>query len=269
VAKPARLYREKTRHRFQAEAAAARQAARRRRRRIGGAAVGTAVTVGTVATFAAVTLTRTSHPSSTPKSRVAAAPATPARPVTGTPVCDFRAAPGDPGRHVALPPDRRATADGTVVLATSRGRLTFTLDAQRAPCATTAVSWLAHRRYYNGTTCPVLAKTATVSLLQCGAQPGITRSGPGFNLPEEGVSGATYPRGTVALNRTSTAVHSTGSQFLIIYKDGRLPARYTPLGHVTAGLTVIDAIAAGGIQGGRTVGAPTLAVTVDSATATP
>lgn len=267
MAKPARLYREKTRHRFQAEAAAARRAARRRRRRIGGAAAGTAVTVGAVATFAAMTYT--GHPSSTPTSRVPAATATPARPVRGTPVCDFRAAPSDPGRHVALPPDRRATADGTVVLATSRGRVTFTLDAHCAPCATTAVSWLAHQRYYNGTTCPVLAKTATVSLLQCGAQPGITRSGPGFNLPEEGVSGATYPRGTVALNRTASAAHSTGSQFLIIYKDGRLPARYTPLAHVTAGLTVIDAIAAGGIQTGRTVGAPTLPVTVDSATATP
>jgi len=67
----------------------------------------------------------------------------------------------------------------------------------------------------------------------------------------------TYPRGTVAMLRASK-VHSTGSQLLIILKDSQLPPRYTPLGTVATGMTIVDAVAAKGVMTGKSVGPPAL-----------
>lgn len=264
MARPARLYREKTRQRMRAEADAARRGQVRRRRRALAAGVGVLATGVGVGVFTVFSGARTapggaSHPVATPYSPTPSPPS-----VRGTPVCDFQPSPQDTGRHVGLPPDRKAAADGRVVLTTSLGAVAITLDAKRAPCTTTAVSWLVKQHYYDGSDCPVLAATVKVHLLQCGATPAAPRAAPGFTLAEEGLSGATYPRGTVAMLR-ATPAHSTGSQLLIVYKDSQLPARYTPVGTVSSGLSVIDEVASKGVKTGKTVGLPTLGLTIASA----
>ena len=59
---------------------------------------------------------------------------------------------------------------------------------------------------------------------------------------------ATYGRGVVAMARTSQP-HSQGSQFFIVLSDDAIQAlasanTYAIMGHVTAGMDVVDAIAA-------------------------
>jgi peptidyl-prolyl cis-trans isomerase B (cyclophilin B) len=63
----------------------------------------------------------------------------------------------------------------------------------------------------------------------------------------------------------ATAPDTNGSQFFLVYKDSQtLPPAYTPFGKVTAGMDVLQSIAAKGISGGGTDGAPAETVTVNS-----
>src|SRR5690606_8476567 len=55
-------------------------------------------------------------------------------------------------------------------------------------------------------------------------------------------------------------------QFFIVYGDSQLDPNYTVLGTVTAGLDVVDGIAAKGVSGGGQDGAPAEKVTITSVT---
>jgi peptidyl-prolyl cis-trans isomerase B (cyclophilin B) len=81
----------------------------------------------------------------------------------------------------------------------------------------------------------------------------------------------TYPRGTVVMKQSNGA-NTNGSQFFIVYKDSPMPASYTVLGTVTAGLDVVDKVAAGGVVAGgssATDGAPVTPITIKSASVAP
>lgn len=263
----------------QLRAAQRRAEAARKRRRIqliaGGVAATLIIVVVAVIIGTRGSGTKTASPAAGAAASASATPsgapsgattATPSAPVSatasgggGTPVCDFRADPSGGGKHVALPPDAKATADATLALDTSQGPITLRLDHGKAPCTTTALVHLAKVGYYDGTTCHRLT-TSGIFVVQCGDPTGMGSGGPGFSQQEEGLTGATYPRGTVAMAKTS-APHSTGAQFFLVYKDGSgLSADYTPVGTITKGLDAIDKVAAAGVKPGGSPGdgAPTL-----------
>ncbi|HYJ26479.1 MAG TPA: peptidylprolyl isomerase, partial [Nocardioides sp.] len=68
------------------------------------------------------------------------------------------------------------------------------------------------------------------------------------NAPEDGK----YPRGTLAMARTSDPKEGNGGQFFIVYGDSTLPDPdgYTVFGTVTSGLDIVDKIAAAGVAPG-------------------
>jgi len=84
-------------------------------------------------------------------------------------------------------------------------------------------------------------RTPNVDITQVG------HGGPGYTITDDPVT-ATYKRGTVAMARSSQP-NSQGSQFFIVLSDGAAPAlasanTYAIMGDVTAGMDVVDAIAA-------------------------
>jgi len=69
------------------------------------------------------------------------------------------------------------------------------------------------------------------------------------NVPTNDV----YPAGSLAMARRSGDPNSNGDQFFVVYKDTTLPKSgdgngYTIFGKVTAGMDIVDKIAAAGIN---------------------
>ena len=99
--------------------------------------------------------------------------------------------------------------------------------------------------YFNNTPCHRLT-TAGIYVLQCGDPTGTGSGGPGYtHSGREPQAHATYPAGTVAMANTGQP-HTGGSQFFFVYANTDLPRQYTPFGHVTAGLDVLQRIARAG-----------------------
>jgi peptidyl-prolyl cis-trans isomerase B (cyclophilin B) len=142
-----------------------------------------------------------------------------------------------------------------VSLVTSRGDIVFELDSALAPCTANNFRSLAHFRFFDKTPCHRLT-TVALRVLQCGDPTGTGRGGPGYSFADEEQSGVTYPRGTVAM--ASGGPDTNGSQFFIVYGDSNLPTNFTVFGQVTAGMRILDGIAAGGSDGtyGRGDGRP-------------
>ncbi len=133
----------------------------------------------------------------------------------------------------------------TATFTTSAGTFAIKLDASKAPCTTSSFRHLAEVGFFNKTHCPRLV-TSGIYVLQCGDPTGTGMGGPGYTIPDENLTGATYPAGTVAMANTGAA-HSGGSQFFIVYKSGsQLAPNYTPFATVTSGLAAILKVAAGG-----------------------
>jgi peptidyl-prolyl cis-trans isomerase B (cyclophilin B) len=118
--------------------------------------------------------------------------------------------------------------------------------------------------FFDNTHCHRLTTAAAgIYVLQCGDPTGTGMGGPGYTIPDENLTGATYPTGTVAMANTG-APHSGGSQFFIVYKNSPLPPSYTPFGTVTSGLSVIQRVAAAGStqSNGPGDGAPKIPVDI-------
>lgn len=150
---------------------------------------------------------------------------------------------GTPSRPVVEPSTSPTVIPASATLATNRGTIAFTLNAN-APCAAASMASLASQGFYDNTPCHRLT-TEGLFVLQCGDPSGTGTGGPGYQFAEEALTGATYKRGTVAMAKGSAA-GSTGSQFFIVYKDSPLDPLYTPVGTVTKGLEVVDAVAKAG-----------------------
>lgn len=132
----------------------------------------------------------------------------------------------------------------TATIVTNCGTIVATLDAAKAPHTVNSFAFLAGQHYFDHTICHRLT-TQGIFVLQCGDPTGTGTGGPGYTIPDENLSGATYPAGTLAMANTG-APHTGGSQFFFCYADTPLPPQYTPFGHVTQGLDVLKAIAANG-----------------------
>jgi peptidyl-prolyl cis-trans isomerase B (cyclophilin B) len=149
-----------------------------------------------------------------------------------------------------------STAKGKTYVATittNCGDIELTLDGERAPQAVASFLQLAKQNYWLNSPCHRLTTAATLKVLQCGDPTGTGQGSPGYgfaveNAPEDG----TYPRGTVAMARTSDPEKGNGGQFFLVYGDSTLPDPdgYTVFGTVTSGLDIVDKIAAAGVAPG-------------------
>lgn len=144
------------------------------------------------------------------------------------------------------------------------------LDGNAAPQAAAVFKSLADTNFFNGKSCHRLTNASNFALLQCGSKDGDGNGDPDYqwgpveNTPTNGM----YPAGTIAVAR-GNGVYTNGTQFFITYQDTALPQTdggYTIVGKVTSGLDVVTSIAAGGIAGDTSDGAPKTKVTIDSFT---
>ncbi|WP_164700388.1 peptidylprolyl isomerase [Modestobacter sp. KNN46-3] len=199
----------------------------------------------------------------------AAAPETTAAPVVdgsdGT--CDFipDTSGSDTLTDVGVPPAEVPTTGTTgLTLATSAGDIGLTLDQENAPCAAASMVYLAQEGFFEGTPCHRLT-SGGLSVLQCGDPSGTGTGGPTYDFPTQVTGAETYPRGTLAMANAGQGTDA--SQFFLVYADSQLQPDYTVVGTIDeAGLATLDAIAAAGIEGGATDGAPAQPVTIESAT---
>ena len=148
---------------------------------------------------------------------------------------------------------------------TNCGTIVVTTDA-KAPKTAGIMTWLAQQRYFDGTVCHRVT-TSGIFVLQCGDPSGNGSGGPGFQFADENLPKAkpgeqtvVYRKGTVAM--ANAGANTNGSQFFLVYQDSPLPPSYTVWGTIAAGMTVVDRIAAEGVQGGGTDGKPVQTVTI-------
>jgi peptidyl-prolyl cis-trans isomerase B (cyclophilin B) len=172
---------------------------------------------------------------------------------------------GTAAKKVAgLPPATPAQAKGTqkATLTTNRGPITLELLNSKAPCTVNSFTFLAKQKYFDGTSCHRVTQGA-LAVLQCGDPTGTGTGGPGYIFGEENLTGAKYPKGTVAMARTQTP-GSNGSQFFLVYADSTLGPEYTPFGTITGGMEILEAVGKAGPIGGDTNPKPKLPVTITS-----
>jgi peptidyl-prolyl cis-trans isomerase B (cyclophilin B) len=237
----------------------ARRAEAARRRRQIQAAVGAVLALVAVigGTWWAVKSFHTDKTSASAKpapSASAAPSASPsAKPSLAPGQCDYGKA-EKAAKDVGTPPAKDVKHAGaqSATLTLNTGELKLELDAAKAPCTVNSFTYLASKKYFDGTPCHRLV-TSNIFVLQCGDPTGSGSGGPGYQFAEENLPAAgdkNYPEGVLAMANAGPGTN--GSQFFIVYKGTSLPANYTIFGKVTNGLDVVKKIAEVGI----TTGAP-------------
>ena len=143
----------------------------------------------------------------------------------------------------------------TATIATDKGDIGVELNGDDAPKAAGNFVKLAKQGFYDGV---IFHRVIPGFVIQGGdgefgrlepngtlRNPGrVGTGGPGYKFADEPFAGD-YARGTLAM--ANAGPNTNGSQFFICHGDlrGKLPKSYTIFGTVTAGLDVVDAIAAG------------------------
>ena len=134
----------------------------------------------------------------------------------------------------------------TVVLKTTKGDITLELDADTAPKTVTNFITLSKSGYYDNLT---FHRIIPGFMIQGGDPTGNGTGGSsiyGEMFEDEINTGSAvtkngYKAGVIAM--ANRGPNTNGSQFFIMDKDYPLPPNYTIFGHVTAGQTVVSAIA--------------------------
>jgi cyclophilin family peptidyl-prolyl cis-trans isomerase len=145
---------------------------------------------------------------------------------------------------IAVPPAAPAGDGTTATIKTSLGDITMDLFTASAPVATQNFINLAEAGFYDHV---VFHRLVPGFVIQGGDPKGNGSGGPGYTIQDEPVVG-TYARGIVAMARTQQP-NSQGSQFFIVLDDAARQAldsarTYVIFGRVTAGMDVVDKIAA-------------------------
>ncbi|GAA5078472.1 peptidylprolyl isomerase [Nocardia iowensis] len=172
---------------------------------------------------------------------------------------------GAPASRTDYPAPAQVTQPGatyTATLETTCGAIQIALEP-KAPQTVNSFAFLSGERYFDHTKCHRIT-TDGIFVLQCGDPTATGMGGPGYQIPDENLAGATYPAGTVAM--ANAGPNTNGSQFFLVYKDSPLPPSYTPFGRIAAGMDVLESIAAAGTQDGSPDGAPRNDVVINSAT---
>lgn len=127
-----------------------------------------------------------------------------------------------------------------VQMITNKGEIVFTLDDAQAPLAVSNFVYLAEQKYFDKLT---WHRVVPGFVIQGGDPTGTGRGGPGYQFPDEPVTGD-YTAGTVAM--ANAGPNTNGSQFFIVLENQpTLPKSYTIFGHVTKGLDVAHTIIVG------------------------
>jgi peptidyl-prolyl cis-trans isomerase B (cyclophilin B) len=188
--------------------------------------------------------------------------AAPSAKAADNPACVYtKAVPADRFQGLPTFDPAKAAQPYTARLVTDQGLISFQALTDKAPCTTNSFRFLAERHYYDLTHCHRLV-TQRIFVLQCGDPTGTGSGGPGYSFPDENLTGATYPAGTVAMANAGPSTN--GSQFFFCTEDTKLSPNYTPFGRVTGGQDVLRKIAAGGEddQNNTGDGFPTLPVDI-------
>jgi peptidyl-prolyl cis-trans isomerase B (cyclophilin B) len=166
----------------------------------------------------------------------------------------------------AEPPLTIARAAYTATIVTNCGTIVATLDGAKTPHTVNSFAFLAGKHFFDSSPCHRLT-TEGIHVLQCGDPTGTGGGDAGYTIPDENLTGATYPPGTLAIANAGQP-HTGGSQFFLVYGDTQLDPAYTPFGHVTSGLDLVQRIAAAGSDdaNGAGDGHPKQPVTIESFT---
>jgi peptidyl-prolyl cis-trans isomerase B (cyclophilin B) len=128
-------------------------------------------------------------------------------------------------------------------VSTSCGDFQITLDSKRAPKTGGSFKYLADTGFFDATT---FHRIVAGFVIQGGDPKGDGTGGPGYKVVETPPKDLQYTRGVVAMAKTQLeAAGTSGSQFFVVTgQDAQLPPEYALLGKVTAGMDVVDKIAA-------------------------
>lgn len=171
---------------------------------------------------------------------------------------------GEP-EHFAQPPTEDMPRKGTaeVMVSLNDQEVPATLDYEGTPCNTGSLVHLAQQQFFDDTECHRLTEFSDempLGVLQCGDPTGTGIAGPGYTIVDEpptdlepapapegappaGSGAVVYPRGTIAMAKSSSP-DSAGSQFFLVYEDSQLPPQYAVVGNISEeGLGVVDEIA--------------------------
>ncbi|MEP6851390.1 MAG: peptidylprolyl isomerase [bacterium] len=260
--------REAARRKLERQLQARQERARRRRQaNLVASIVGALVVVAVVIAFIAFTGKDKSTNAASTGSTSASPSASPSGVQPASYPCKY-AAEGKAAKTIKAPTNTKPARTGSAVVSvkTNRGPLTFTLDRKNAPCTVNSFVSLVKQKYYDDTKCHRLS-TEGIYVLQCGDPSGTGGGTPGYTAEDEYTGAEKYGPGVLAMANTGSA-DTNGSQFFIVYKDSSagLQPKYTVFGKVTAGLPVVNKVAAAGVAGGKTDGAPKLGVTIQSMT---
>ena len=159
--------------------------------------------------------------------------------------CEAVEAP-EPKGEQNLPKPTAKLERGTEYVATvttNCGDFEITLDPRRAPRTGGSFKALADEGFFDDTT---FHRIAAGFVIQGGDPLGTGSGGPGYSIVEAPPPDIKYENGVVAMAKTATEEPGTsGSQFFVVTaEDAQLPADYALLGRVTAGMEVVDKIAA-------------------------
>jgi peptidyl-prolyl cis-trans isomerase B (cyclophilin B) len=227
------------------------------------------------AALASCTWNSATNPSPSPNPSPAASGASPAP----------KPSPNPNLKNVGTPPTSGITNTGTqtMTITTNLGPLTVSIDDSKVPCAAASFSYLAGKKFFDNTSCYRMHNSGYY-IIQCGDPSATGKGGPTYtyspeNLPTD--SRPTYTTGMVAVG-TPPASGDNGSQFFIVYKNTEddpsqtqtptsiLPAQYTVLGTVTAGMDLVQKVAAAGLtpasKTDATTGKPKMPLTITSLT---
>ncbi|GAA2867058.1 peptidyl-prolyl cis-trans isomerase (rotamase) [Actinoplanes cyaneus] len=153
-------------------------------------------------------------------------------------------------KDVGTPPtkDLPQTGTETMTIDTNQGAaITATLDVTSAPCGAANFSYLAGKKFFDGTDCHEILDIGAV---HCGDPSGTGQGGPAYSYYDENLPvqpepapspsaaakpAVLYPTGTVAT--VGSPAGSNGSQFLIFFKDyaPTTDPVYSIVGQVTGG----------------------------------
>jgi cyclophilin family peptidyl-prolyl cis-trans isomerase len=150
-------------------------------------------------------------------------------------------------------------SNAVIVLHTSKGDITLELDAAKAPISTQNFVDYAKAGFYDST---IFHRVIPGFMVQAGGMTADLQAKPGGKPPikNEAGNGLKNLRGTIAMARTQVVDSATSQFFINVVDNASLDHRddtpagygYAVFGKVTAGMDVVDAIAAvqTGSQGG-------------------
>lgn len=223
---------------------------------------GTPTTAESTTSSSAPATTAPNAPSPSPSASSTPTSASSTAPTTISSVnCTYTRSSGGNEKFTGLPPAKATPGTRTATVVTNRGTIVMQLNAA-APCTGNSFAFLASKSYFDGTKCHRLLNAPGFTALQCGDPSATGSGGPGYAFADENLTGATYPRGTLAM--ANAGAGTNGSQFFFVFKDSQFSPNYTPFGKVVSGLDVLDAIAAEGTDNGQSDGAPKKTVTLSS-----